>query len=297
MKLSNIAWADYSGGNANFIRGCTPTSEGCANCYARAIYDRFGLDFTPTFDEQRLERLRRQTFPRYSPKRGAPYKPMVFVCDTGDLFHESIPDQAIALALDMMASRTDVTWQILTKRIERMKRVLWYMGECWPGDSPYNVVSETDPSGAPPNIWLGVTVENQARADERIPLLLATPAAARFVSVEPCLERVDIEDYLYPVYNVPYPVACQLHPYYVIDDYVIDEWMHYRGLLRPALDWIIVGAESGPHRRPFDVTWAEDLNDRCCEAGVAFFGKQDSGLRPGAPLLIYGREEQEWPVL
>lgn len=249
MKLSTIGWTDYSGGPLNFVSGCTPVSEGCSNCYARATYKRFGLDFTPHFDRDKLAQLMTIRFPQFSPKRGAPHKPMAFPCDTGDLFHESIPDGDLWDALDVLAACWDVNWQVLTKRAERMNGVV----DEW--------LCRKGAKRLPGNIWLGVTTENQARADERIPALLATPAATRFVSVEPCLGAMDLS-----------------------------RWIE-------GLRWMIVGGESGPHRRPFDVAWALDLYKQCREANVPFFYKQGGALRPGQDddLPVIGKVK-EWPL-
>lgn len=250
MKTSNISWTDYSGQDLNFVSGCTPVSEGCEHCYARAIYKRFGRDFeTVKIHEDKLERLACAKFPEHSPKRGEGHRPMAFVCDTGDLFHDSVPEDFIMHALEVMESRPDVIWQVLTKRPARMRDIV-RMG------APGGILRE--------NIWLGVTAENQARADERIPLLLDTPAAVRFVSVEPMLGPVDLRRYL-------------------------------RGAQH--LSWLICGAESGPRRRPFDAQWARDLWVYCHAAKVPFFGKQDSGLRPGVPLLVGDGDTviHEWP--
>ena len=256
MKISKIGWTDFSGSGCpslNFATGCTPVSAGCAHCYAKAIYQRFGRDFTPTFHPEKLEALVRQRFPEYSPKRGAPHKPMAFLCDTGDLFHETVPMYVQWTALNLMVRRQDLAWQVLTKRGRNMAAVVraYVMGhgKGLMGHGPL-----------PPNIWLGVSVEDQAIADERIPLLLDTPAAVRFVSVEPCLSAVDLSP------------------------------------LMPGIDWLVVGAESGPHRRPFDVAWATALYHQCQDADVPFFGKQASGLRPGEPLIIDGQLRQEWPL-
>ncbi len=252
MKTSAIGWTDFSGGDLNFVTGCTPVSEGCQNCYARAIYKRWGRDFdTVTIHEDKLHRLYRRMSGGYSPKRGPGHWPMAFVCDTGDLFHPDVPDEFILSAVTMMAYREDVSWQVLTKRPERMRD--WY--------AQYGYQYQL---GGESNIWLGVTAENQARADERIPLLLDTPAAVRFVSVEPMLGPVDLRRYL-------------------------------RGAQH--LSWLICGAESGPRRRPFDIQWARDLWVYCHCAGVAYFGKQDSGLKPGTPLLVGDGDTviHEWP--
>ncbi len=274
MKVSTISWTDYSGGDLNVVTGCTPVSEGCAHCYARAIYERFGLDHSRVRTHpDRLVRLAMMRFGRpvslangateYVSLKHEGHKPMAFLCDTGDLFHEAVPASFIVDTLLMMADRDDVTWQVLTKRPERMRSIV------------ERVLGGTDPL---PNVWLGVTAENQRAADERIPLLLDTPAAVRFVSVEPMLEAVELQ----PEWLGGYPES--------------DRWAR-NGPHHPRLSWVIVGAESGPQRRPFDVAWALDLYEQCKAAGVPYFSKQDSGLRPGVPLVLPGYGVvQEWPA-
>ena len=279
MQLSKIGWCDYSGGGCpdlNFVRGCAPVSEGCEHCYAKAIYERFGKDFSEVvYDRQALERLLYKQFWNGRTKRGDWQKPICFVCDTGDLFHESVPSSFIHDALGLMSSRQSVTWVVLTKRAKRMAQVVTEL-----------VRKYSDVIGGgfalSPNIWLGVTVENQARFDERVPLLLSTPARMRFVSLEPLLGPVDVSGSL----------TCDGHKVNgeCCEQYAV-HGEHYHGL-----DWVIVGAESGPKRRPFDVRWAEDVKRQCDEAGIPMFGKQDSGLRPGAPLLFDGQECKAWPA-
>lgn len=259
MRRSTIAWTDFSGGDANFMIGCTPASEGCAHCYAAAWAKRNGRDFSQvTLYPDKLERLQKadfataplEGFPAHN-VRGRGARPLVFVCDLGDLFHDAVPDEFILAALRVMANRPDVDWQILTKR---PRRALQFYG----------------PLSRAPNIWFGVTAENQKRADERIPVLLCIPAAVRFVSVEPMLG----------------PLVLRLD-----DDF--SDHGHGRGWR--GLSWVICGAESGPHRRPFDPAWAADLYRQCRDAEVAFFAKQASGYRPGTPLLIDGRVIHEFP--
>jgi protein gp37 len=262
MKQSAIGWTDFSGGNLNFVSGCSPVSEGCQNCYARAIYERWGKDFSKvTYSQNKLDALLKIKFPQYSPKRGAPHKPMAFVCDTGDLFHPDVPASFITDAFEVMAFRKDVTWLVLTKRPERMNEVLygesggWYLGG---GDFIENV-------------WLGVTAENQTSADERIPILLDTPAAVRFVSIEPMLEPINLS-------SVPGLNKCGQAGLDIVHNF-----------------FVICGAESGARRRQFKTEWAAKLYKQCKQAGVPFFGKQDSGLYPGTPLLIDGEIIHEWP--
>lgn len=264
MKPSTIGWTDYSGGCLNFVTGCTPVSPGCKGCYARRIYERFGRDFSQVQTHpDKLVRSERTRFPEFSPKRGAPHKPMAFVCDTGDLFHEAVPDRFIGDAIETMAKRQDVVWQILTKRPQRMQHFFHVWDEAYAA-YPDMMAEEYGAEYPFPHIWLGVTAENQAMADERIPILLDTPAAVRFVSFEPLLEEIDC-------------IALSRHLY-------------------DGIHWCIVGGESGPSRREFSPDWAANIRGLCSLMDTAFFGKQDSAYSPGAPLLIDGREVHEWPT-
>jgi protein gp37 len=183
MKASAIGWTDYSGGDLNFVSGCTPVSEGCQHCYARAIARRFGRNFDAVvYDEDKVLRAARRDY-GHSPKRGLGRKPMCFVCDTGDFFHEDVPIHFLQLAWQSMAYRDDVIWQVLTKRPERALDF-------------FNAYGYQYQLGGEPHIWLGVTTETQRTADERIPILLDIPAAVRFVSVEPMLGPVDVRKHL-----------------------------------------------------------------------------------------------------
>lgn len=180
MKPSKIGWADVSGGDCNFVTGCTPASEGCAHCYAQEIYRRYGRDFSKveTHEDKLMRLLKTKRWPEVS-KRGGWTRPLVFVCDTGDLFHPDVPASFITYAFEVMAAQTAVDWAVLTKRPERINPVLfgaeggWFLGG---GD----YIS---------NVWLGVTGENQARAYERIPYLMEWQGV-RWVSVEPMLEEI-----------------------------------------------------------------------------------------------------------
>lgn len=256
MKQSTIGWCDFSGGNLNFVSGCTQVSEGCANCYARAIAERFGRDFdTVLWDEDKLHAAMASKYiltdlaiaHRY--KRGYGSRPICFVCDTGDLFHVDVPNEFIFSTMEMMGKRADVDWMILTKRPERMAQLALEEDSLFSRGESY------------PNIWIGVTAENQARADERIIVLADSWKGPRFISVEPMLEPIDLEEPLF--YG----------------------W----------LDWVIVGAESGPNLRPFEASWARELYQECRHAHIPLFGKQDSDRFPGRPLHIDGVMIHEWP--
>ena len=267
MKPSAIAWTDYSGGIWNIVTGCTPADRSCANCYARAIYTRFGRDFGTEIWPDKLDRWREAKLPPYSPKRGEGHRPMVFVVDMGDLFHETVPNVFIEAAFGVMLWRKDVIWQVLTKRPQRMAQ---FVTEWLRANGGKHV---------PGWIWLGTSICDQITANMRVPVLLTIPASVRFVSVEPMLGLVDMVQAMAGAYT-----GGGVHTIMA-------------GVTRlPRIDWVICGAESGPHRRPFDVTWALDLYEQCRTAQVPFFYKQGSALHPGQAAVLPGHGVvQEWP--
>jgi len=191
----------------------------------------------------------------------------MFPVDLSDLFHPDVPSPVIQQALDIFAFRVDADWVLLTKRPQRM----FDETEHWRNNKAAGFEHQQLPS----NIWCMATVENQKWADERLPILLQIRAQVLGVSLEPMLGPIDLFDV----------------------DGKIAQSMSERSMLFPAdlIDWVIVGAESGPSRRPFDVAWAKDVYEQCVAAGVPFFGKQDSGFKPGVPLFIGGKEIKEFP--
>jgi protein gp37 len=242
---SKIEWTDASW---NPVLGCTKVSPGCDFCYAERVTERFhgpGSFAEIRLMPERLEQPLRWRRPR-----------MVFVNSMSDLFHQEIPDAYIGTVFDIMARAPQHTFQILTKRHARMRSLLtdWAtngivtdIGYTF-GNRPLGAVRMTEPLWTPPpNVWLGVSVENQQWADIRVPALLDTPAAVRFLSCEPLLGYVDLR-----------------------------VWVH----LDPAedgysrIDWVIAGGESGPHARPMHPLWPRTLRDQCIDAGVPFFFKQ-----------------------
>jgi protein gp37 len=190
----------------------------------------------------------------------------IFVNSMSDLFHEAVPDEWIDRIFAGMARASQHTFQVLTKRPERMRDYLTSAAErCWEWTDPLFGGPMFDPTcpGSPlplPNVWLGVSVEDQAAAYERIPLLLDTPAAIRFISAEPLLGPVDIDHWLHDSDCYLYRGGCActcFEPREV------------------CLDWVIAGGESGPGSRPAHPDWFRSLRDQCATAGVAFFFKQN----------------------
>lgn len=278
---TKIEWAEETW---NPVTGCSPISEGCRNCYAERMSKRlagrcgYPADdpFRVTLHPHKLDEPLKWKKPR-----------RVFVCSMGDLFHEDVPDEFIARIWGIMANCLNHTFQVITKRPHRMMEWLSRVKD-WEGWKTHNGEPPNVYGGSGiivgynmwplPNVWLGVTAENQQMADERIPILLETPAAVRFVSVEPMLGPVDLDLYL-PFYR---------HP---LDD---DAWERnsyhlkrlYKRIQSGTLDWVICSGETGPGARPMHPDWVRSLKDQCQEAGVPFFFKQWGEWFP--------RDQWEW---
>lgn len=249
---TKIEWTEATW---NPITGCSVTSPGCTNCYAMKLAgtrlahheSRSGLTRDtkagPVWTGE--VRLNEQWIGQpLRWKRGR----MIFVCAHGDLFHESVPDAWIDRVFAVMAHSPQHIFQVLTKRSARMRSYLETLPKRisdWYCDSGLDFVDLPLP-----NVWLGVSVEDQQRADERIPDLLATPAAVRWLSCEPLLGPLDLGQMQEGIPN--------------------NAWLTWLD----ALDWIVCGGESGPGARPMHPDWARLLRDQCAEAGVPFFFKQ-----------------------
>lgn len=241
----------------------------------------------------------------------------VFVNSMSDLFHEELGFEDIAAVWGIMAACPRHTFQILTKRPERMR--LWFlwmrefalsqrdivaapsmrqaalkaaftaMGETGTAERRLGRAWEGDGARGPwplPNVWLGVSVEDQATADARVPLLLQTPAAVRFISAEPLLGPVDLTSLSYETPGVVLATTMTGAP-------TIDALRGYSDNGRhTALDWVIAGGESGPGARPMQRDWARGLRDQCEAAGAAFFFKQ---WGEHAPNWLHHRDGREVP--
>ena len=243
---SAIEWTDATW---NPTTGCTKVSPACAHCYiertppfriAGRKFERGNIPIKLHMD--RLDTPKHWTKPR-----------RIFVNSLSDMFHQDVPFHFISFVWRTMQDTPQHIYQILTKRAERMRAVVPQLIQTF---------------GVLPNVWLGVSVENQHFADERIPLLLQMPAAVRFISAEPLLGEIDLgciewqrtdgSDYFDALKRKRNP----------FDDV---------GLNGAALDWVIVGGESGPHTRPTNPEWVRAIQRQCETAGVPFFFKQWGG--------------------
>ncbi len=266
----------------NPTTGCDRVSPGCDHCYAltmakrlkgmgSAKYQRDGDPRTsgPGFGITEHESSLDAPLHWRKPRR-------VFVNSMSDLFHAGVSDEFIARVWAVMAATPQHTYQILTKRHGRMRSLLssnafdLAVAEAWERlDTTAGQLDEDHTPPYPlPNVWLGVSVEDQKRADLRIPALLNTPAAVRFLSCEPLLGPVELR----PAGSAPS----------LLRGGEMASW-------RRAIDWVIAGGESGPGARPMHPNWARQLRDQCQTACVPFFFKQWGEWSPMAPLDGGGR--------
>jgi protein gp37 len=287
MSETAIEWTQRTW---NPIVGCSLESPGCTNCYAMKMAGRLEAMGVPAYQGTTMKaktgfvwtgKISVQESVMLEPLRRK--KPTTyFVNSMSDLFHPDVPDEVIDRVFAVMALCPQHTFQVLTKRSARMRA---YLSGEWFGFRIRNAMQELHPQpiiemvSPLPNVWLGVSVEDQKRADERIPDLLATPAAVRFLSMEPLLGPVDLEsawhgenaldsecwgDCAWCAKGYPPLHNCSAGRQ---SDAVLDKG-------RSGLDWVIAGGESGPGARPMHPDWARSLRDQCAEAGVPFFFKQ-----------------------
>ncbi len=271
---------------------------GCLNCYAARLSARNlpGM-VSPTTGKPFARIL--QSGPRWTGKVELIKKALdlplrwkkprkIFVNSLSDLFHEALPLDAIDDVFGIMARCSQHTFQILTKRPERMLEYVSHQDveqriaetvEASNWEKGHD--AEIDWRDSPPldewplpNVWLGTSIENQETADMRIPLLLQTPAAKRFVSYEPALGPVDFVRWLQRGELRALPLGAEFGCDVV-----------------RSLHWIIVGGESGPGARPFDIAWARDTQEQCKAAGVAYFFKQAGANVYDSSLTASGASE------
>jgi len=218
---SKIEWTDATW---NPVRGCSKVSPGCQNCYAETLAERFrgvpGHPFEQGFDLRMVPEKLAEPLRWASPK-------MIFTNSMSDLFHEGIPESYILEVANVMQLANWHTYQVLTKRAARMEIML---------------NQSLDSIARLKHIWWGVSVEDQAYGLPRIDMLRQTPAAVKFLSIEPLLEDLG--------------------------------QINLQGI-----DWVIVGGESGPRARPMKLEWVLSIKEQCVNAGVPFFFKQWGGFQ------------------
>lgn len=277
MADSTIEWTDKTW---NPVRGCSVISPGCVNCYAMKQAHRFSGQGRAYEGLTKLTKAGPQWTGTVRTVEAALLEPLswrkprrVFVNSMSDLFHEDVPFEFIDQVFAVMALSRQHTYQILTKRAERMYQYMTnraLSANYWKRAVPVGYSLEWEGlSLVPfplPNVWLGVSVEDQKHADERIPLLLQTPAAVRFISAEPLLGPVNLREVKVAGIGEEW------------DPYITADAVARPQSFGPRIDWVIVGGESGPGARPFDLAWARSIVQQCKSAGVACFVKQLGAL-------------------
>ncbi len=313
-----IEWTDATW---NPLRGCSRVSVGCRNCYAEIMAARFSkpgqwghglanmvrVHHTGQIDHRWTGKVILVKDQLDQPLRWK--KPRrIFVNSTSDLFHEAVPDEWIDQVFAVMALAPQHTFQVLTKRPERMRAYLAASRSSVICREAFDLVCEdyiANPKSRLgdqcimtgdiphlrdwplPNVWLGTSIEDQATADTRIPHLLSTPAAVRFISAEPLLGPVTLVD-RDPIKLVTGKDAAPESRFYVS---MLRGWGKDPYAL-PGLDWVICGGESGPGALPMHPDWARSLRDQCQAAGVAFFFKQ---WGEWAPVKTTGHDDPRYP--
>lgn len=317
--MTAIEWTHkpgYKGETWNPVVGCSVVSPGCTNCYAMRQAARL-LDGNPKTPHYAGTTMPTKAGAVWSGKIAkAPdaifLKPLrwraprcIFVNSMGDLFHERVQDALIDQVFAVMALAPQHLFLVLTKRAERMRDYFTDLFRSAPFDdrkqavtgAAFNLCDElsrgknerafTDAEcllndrWPLPNCWLGVSAEDQTRADERVPLLLATPAAKRFVSAEPLLGPIDLRSIW---------THCPTHDFE--SGFCVGQCPDMR-----RLDWIIAGGESGHDARPAHPDWFRAIRDQCSGAGVPFFMKQITECGNKTPLADWPDDLQvrEWP--
>lgn len=258
MANTKIEWTNKTW---NPVTGCTKVSEGCRNCYAEKMHARLRVmgkaKYQHPFNQVKC----------WSDSLGIPLrhkKPcMWFVNSMSDLFHPQVPFEFIERVFLTMSCMQDHTFQILTKRTHRL-----YEYFSWWATSIKKFGFDSIPSQsknifdylAPlKNVWIGTSISNQNDADKNIYNLLRTPAAVRFLSIEPMLEEINLD---------MYDKELEINWLTGLDENYPEEGVNMK------IDWVIVGCESGPHRRPCKLEWIESIVEQCKSANVPVFVKQ-----------------------
>lgn len=279
---TRIEWADATW---NPVTGCTKTSDGCRYCYAAREWQRlsanprsvyFGRRFTDVqCHPERLSQPGRWTRPR-----------IIFVNSMADLFHDEVPDAFVEQVFDAMAEAPRHVFLVLTKRAERMCR--WVQRYRSAFDRRWQGVATYTYSYA--HVWIGVSVEDQRSAAQRVPYLLDTPAAVRWISAEPLIGPLDLTHLDADASG--HPTLCQV-------DALTGR---HRDMGRPCadvqrVDWVVVGGESGGAAdvRLMSPEWPRSLRDQCARAGVPMIFKQWGSAAARTDRMLDGEIIDQWP--
>jgi len=294
---TNISWTAYRDANGELVPGktynawvgCTKVSAGCQFCYAEVWAKQEGTVWgvgrprrrTGVSNRNKPLRWNREVAPQVG------VRPRVFSASLSDWLDPEVPTEWLFEMLSLVIRTPNLDWLLLTKRPElwksRIQAVIADWGNCDPGDI-CDHLNEWLRGNPPPNVWIGTSVEDQKRAEERLPALLAIPAVVRFLSCEPLLEQLDLARWLGERWSDS--CRCPVGP--LDRDVVYDNNATPRcpvcdvalgGVPKQAINLVIVGGESGDQARPFDLAWARSLRDQCKKAGTAFFFKQ-AGSNP-----------------
>lgn len=284
MADTNISWTDAVW---NPTSGCAEVSPGCKNCYAKVMHKRLtamgAAKYTqpfhqPVFHPDALAIPLKWRKPR-----------RIFTNSMSDLFYDSFSNEQIAAVFGVMAATPQHTYQVLTKRPERALKWFEWLRKIAEDlnraddfvvqQAAYDLLDDEFPLELDtfrvfpwplPNVHLLVSCEDQQRANERIPLLLQCPAAVRGLSLEPLLGPIDLRQLndgsWYDREGAECYNALRGNAYYRDGEHGLSGG--------PVANWVIVGAESGPKRRPCDIEWIRSLRSQCEEAGVPLFVKQ-----------------------
>ncbi len=308
MGKTSIQWTDMVW---NPTTSCTKISPGCLNCYAATLDKRFHETWTGephvpwTVAAQRKAAAGIAGFSPVTlhPDRlDAPLhwaKPRrIFIDSMSDLFHEAVPDEFIDRVFAVMASAPQHSFQLLSKRPQRMLEYLTLEAREKIVKKQNNIEFGAQGWGQwrwpLPNLWLGVSVENQRYADERIPMLAQVPAAVRFISAEPLLEAVDLDRFRWQCAHCRH-----VHPSRNPCNWDDCKCAQFEAQMP---QWVIVGGESGPGARPMVIGWMRDIVRQCHAAGVAVFCKQlgsNPTNREGVPHPVRdskGGDMSEFPI-
>lgn len=283
-EFTNIAWCDST---FNPWIGCTQVSPGCDLCYAKTLMsDRMGVvawgagaprkrTTEANWRQPRLWNREADAFALAHEGRAR----RVFCASLADVFDNEVPPWWRADLFALIADTPRLHWLLLTKRIGNAEAMIAEAlarlphAPAWPW----------------PHVWLGATVVDQAEADRDVPKLLGVPAAVRFVSVEPMLGPVDLDDI-----TLRRGTGDEEHfsaLYFDGDEGDAPD------MGTATLDWVIAGGESGFPSRPLRAEWVRSLRDQCLDAGVPFFFKQWSGSKPArADNLVDGVRHEAWPA-